>query len=115
MSVRIKITAGGIYNAEGKEIEVGSELTLKDEPTAWAGRYETISGGDTKAKKAVTNPQKAKKAVTFEAKAKGDAWVITDSDGAEHGTPLTEADATAFNGMSDDDKAAFAADQKPAA
>ena len=53
---RIKITARGIYGADGKEIPVGTELTVKAEPTAWAGRYETISGGDAKGKKTVTNP-----------------------------------------------------------
>jgi hypothetical protein len=129
MSVRIKITAGGIYNAEGKEIEVGSELALKDEPTAWAGRYETISGGDTKAKKAVTNPAggdtKAKKAVTNPAG--GDTKALLKAE--HHGggkfnitkgeevllAGISKTDADAFNALSDEDKAAFVADQKPAA
>jgi hypothetical protein len=53
--MKIKITKGGIFNAAGKEIEVGTELDVKEEPKAWAGRYEVISGG-TSGKTAVTNP-----------------------------------------------------------
>lgn len=49
--MKIKITKGGLYGAEG-EIPVGTELTVKEEPKAWAGRYEVVSGGKT----AVTNP-----------------------------------------------------------
>lgn len=45
MSVRVKITQPGIYASTGKEISVGTELTLKKEPKAWAGRYEVISSG----------------------------------------------------------------------
>lgn len=51
--MRIKITGGGIYDGQGKEIPIGTELTLKDEPTAWAGRYETV--GKTDGKEPVTN------------------------------------------------------------
>lgn len=53
MSVRVKITQPGIYASTGKEIAVGTELTLKKEPKAWAGRYEVISSGG-KDKEAVT-------------------------------------------------------------
>lgn len=56
MSVKIKITKPGIFNAEGAEIEVGTELDLKAEPTAWAGRYEVI-GGNKGGKTPVTNPK----------------------------------------------------------
>lgn len=54
--MKIKITKGGIYGAEG-EIAIGTTLTVKEEPTGWAGRYEVISGG-TEGKTAVTNPAK---------------------------------------------------------
>lgn len=50
--MRIKITKGGIFGADG-EIPVGTELTVKDEPTGWAGRYEVI--GSTNGKTAVNN------------------------------------------------------------
>lgn len=52
--MRIKITKGGIFNAKGEEIPVGTELDVKSEPIAWAGRYETISSGGGKGKTAVT-------------------------------------------------------------
>lgn len=54
--MKIRITAGGIYGAEGKELPIGTELTVKDEPQGWDGRYEVI--GDDEGKKAVTNPKK---------------------------------------------------------
>jgi hypothetical protein len=42
--MRIKITKPGIHASNGTEIAVGTELTVKTEPTGWAGRYEVISG-----------------------------------------------------------------------
>lgn len=54
--MKIKITKGGIYGADG-EIAIGTTLTVKEEPTGWAGRYEVISG-DTKDKEPVLNPKK---------------------------------------------------------
>ncbi|MCZ0964309.1 hypothetical protein [Paracoccus benzoatiresistens] len=50
--MKIRITAGGIYGADG-EIPVGTELTVKEEPKAWAGRYEVLVE-DTKGKEPVT-------------------------------------------------------------
>ncbi|MCX8282475.1 hypothetical protein OSJ77_19985 [Phyllobacterium sp. 0TCS1.6C] len=50
--MKIKITKGGIFGADG-EIAVGTTLTVKEEPTGWAGRYEIISGS-TEGKTAVT-------------------------------------------------------------
>lgn len=57
MSVRIQITSGGIYGADGKEIPIGQELTVKEEPKAWKGRYIVVSA-ENKAKVSVTNPAK---------------------------------------------------------
>jgi hypothetical protein len=54
--MRIRIIAGGIYDGEGQEVAVGTELTVTEEPQGWDGRYEVI--GDTKGKAAVTNPAK---------------------------------------------------------
>lgn len=54
--MKIEIIAPGIYNSNGEEIEVGTELTVKEEPTAWAGRYRIVA--DAKGKAAVTNPAK---------------------------------------------------------
>lgn len=42
MSIKIEITGRGVYGAQG-EIPVGTELTVKAEPTGWAGRYRVIS------------------------------------------------------------------------
>lgn len=56
--VKIQITAGGIYGADG-ELPIGHEMDLESEPTAWAGRYVVLS--DTKGEKGgktpVTNPK----------------------------------------------------------
>jgi len=53
--MKIRITSGGIFGAKG-EIPVGTEITVKKEPTAWAGRYTVLSGDDAKGKTAITNP-----------------------------------------------------------
>jgi hypothetical protein len=52
--MKIRITHGGIFGKDG-EIAVGTELTVKNEPTGWAGRYEVLSKG-SEGKTAVTNP-----------------------------------------------------------
>lgn len=105
--MKIKITAGGIYGGDGIEIPLGTEFTVKEEPTAWAGRYE-VTTGLTEGKTAVTNPAK------FTTEAKGDSVVILDGKGKPVGKPLNAADGKAFDEMSDDDKAAFAADHAKA-
>lgn len=107
MSVRIKITAGGIYGANGAEVPIGTELTVKEEPTGWAGRY-TVLGAESAEKTPVTNEPKG----PFEARDKGQGWwAIYDADGAEVGKAMRKDDAEAFNAASDDDKAAFLAEQ----
>ena len=55
--MRIKITKGGIFNAKGEEIAVGTEFDVKKKPEGWAGRYEEVGGGKSKEKVAVTNPK----------------------------------------------------------
>lgn len=52
--MRIKITKGGIYGADG-EIPVGTELNLKSEPKGWDGRYEVIGGRTTDKHEPVNN------------------------------------------------------------
>ena len=107
--IRIQITGGGIYGADGKEVPVGTELTVKEEPAAWAGRYAVLSGGDEVkvkgGKRGVTNPAPVK----YEAKAKGNGFVIVDGDGKEYGAALTEADAKDFNALSPEDREDFVA------
>lgn len=56
--MKIRITSGGIHDSTGKEVAVGTELTVKDEPKGWKGRYVVVSG-DGKGKTALTNPEKS--------------------------------------------------------
>lgn len=51
------LSSTGIYGKDGEEMKVGTELTVKEEPKGWAGRYVVISG-DTKEKEPVLNPKK---------------------------------------------------------
>lgn len=127
--MRIKITAGGIHDGEGKEIKIGTELDVADpevgedgEPLAphpWAGRFEVISGS-RKAKKAVTNPKGGDEggeppAGPFTVEDGGSGWwSILDAKGEKVGKGLREDDAKAFDTLSDEDKAAFAAEHAKA-
>ncbi|MQU78400.1 hypothetical protein FB009_109172 [Sinorhizobium medicae] len=58
MKIRLKAPAGldstGIYGKDGKEMPVGHEMDVADEPKGWAGRYDILSGGDSRGKVAVT-------------------------------------------------------------
>jgi hypothetical protein len=108
MSVRVKITQPGIYASTGKEIAVGTELTLKKEPKAWAGRYEVISSSGSD-KEAVTGEATSQFKAPFEAKDKGTGWwAIYDADNKEV-KALRKDDAEIFNALSDEDKAAHVA------
>lgn len=108
--MKIEITAGGIFGAKG-EIAVGTELTVKEAPKGWAGRYRVVSGGgDAKGKEAVTNPAKAKgKEADTSLKAEhhgGGKFNVTEGE-TVHLKGLSKADADAFNEMSDEDKRAY--------
>jgi len=103
--MRIRITGGGIYDGEGKEIPVGTFVTVGEEPTAWAGRYEIISG-DGEGKTAITNGEPPVGPFTVSDGGKG-WWSILDAKGEKVGKGLREDDAKAFDTMSDEDKAAF--------
>lgn len=109
--MRIKIVAGGIYDGEGKEIPVGTELDVADVEDGvqhpWAGRFEEISGS-RKGKKPATNEGGLKAEHHGGGKfniTEGETVLLSD---------LSKADADAFNALSDEDKAAFVADQKKA-
>lgn len=54
--MKIEITGRGVYGGNG-EIEIGTVLDVKEEPTAWAGRYRVVSGGKGKADKVATTGQ----------------------------------------------------------
>lgn len=111
--MRIKITGGGIYDGEGKEVPIGAEFTVKEEPIAWAGRYSVVGdeGGKAASKKAAKKVDGEGgddgKDATYSAAERDGAWVIADADGNIIGKPLTADDAKTFNDLSDEDKAAF--------
>lgn len=115
MKIRLKAPEGlsstGIYGKDGKEMEVGHVLTLKEEPKGWAGRYDILEGGNAdEDKAAITNPAGPK--APFVAKDKGGGWwAIYDADGKEVKS-LRKDDAEIFNSLSDEDKAAHVANMK---
>lgn len=103
--MKIKITAGGIYNGKGEEIQIGEEFEVKSEPTGWAGRYTVLSGGDTKGKTAVVNPQQSE--AGYAVKDKGGSWFVITKDGEEVTKSFRKTDLDGFETMSDEDKGAF--------
>lgn len=118
MKIRIKApytgaTSSGIYGADAMELEIGTELTVKEEPIGWAGRYDVIDSSDAKdkgGKTAIVNPAEAK--APFLAKDKGGGWwAIYDADGKEVKS-LRKDDAEIFNALSDEAKAAHVATLK---
>jgi hypothetical protein len=109
--MKIRITKPGLYGSAGA-IAVGTEFDVKEEPKGWAGRYDVVSSGG-KGKTAVTNPKPTEDAPKgpFEAREKGGGWwAIYSADGKEVGKSMREDDAKAFNDLSDEDKAAFIAE-----
>jgi hypothetical protein len=104
--MRIQITAGGIYNADGEEIPLGTELTVSKEPLAWAGRYNVLSGGG-EGKTLVTNPAEGGPKGPFTVKDDGNGWHGVYGADGEKVKSLRKDDADAFAGLSEDDQAAF--------
>lgn len=138
--MRIKITAGGIYDGEGKEIPIGTEFDVEDPETnedgsevsahPWAGRFEAISG-DGKAKPTAKTPKADGKGKgkdeqppaefvaptgPFTAKEKSPGWwAIFDGSDQPVGKAVRKNDLEGFDGLSDDDKTAFATEHAKAA
>jgi hypothetical protein len=106
--MKILITGGGIYGAEG-ELPVGTQLTLDDEPTAWAGRYQILDP-DAKAEKVDGEGDKDDPDYVpvgpFLASGSGAWWDVLDANGKKV-KRLRKADAEAFNGLSEEDRAEF--------
>ena len=111
--MRIKVTGKGIYGAKG-EIAIGKEFTVKEIPAPWKGKVAVISGGEDE-KFSVTNPAGNPDPVgSFEAKDKGNGWwAIFDAEGKEVSKGIREADAVAFNELSDEDKLSALEELKP--
>lgn len=103
--MRIKITKPGIFGLNG-EIPVGTELTLKDEPKGWAGRYEVISGNG-EGKTAVTNPADGDTTPAYEVKATSPGWFAVFQGNDQATKSLRKDDVEGFDALSDDGKAAF--------
>lgn len=111
--MKIQITAGGIYDGEGKEVPIGTTYDVKDEPTAWAGRY-TVVTGDSEAKTAITNePVELKGPFTAKEKSPG-WWAIFDGAGEPVGKAVREDALKGFDDLSEDDKLAFATEHAKA-
>lgn len=119
--MRIRITAGGIYDGKGSEIPVGTEVDVEDfdvndegqpvDPHPWGGRFAVVSGG-REGKKGVTNEAPVGP-FTIDDGGKG-WWSILDAKGEKVGKGLREDDAKAFADLSTDDQAEFAADHAKA-
>ena len=103
----IKITAGGVYGANGEEIPVGTVLKgLETAPAGLAGRHEVVGEGKT----LTVNP--AQDAPTggapYEVKEASPGWYqIYDAAGAEVGKKLRKDDAEAFTQLSEAEQAEF--------
>jgi hypothetical protein len=105
----------GIYDGKGEEIAGGTVIELAEPPKGWEGRYTVLSGGDADDKTAITNPAATAPVGPFEAKEKSPGWyAIYDGAGAEVGKAVRKDDADGFNDLSEDDKAAFAAEHAKA-
>lgn len=110
-NIRIQITAGGIFDAEGREIPIGTELNVSEEPKAWAGRYAVLS--NTKGKTAVTNPKDGDETGLKAEHHGGGKFKITRGEETLLSN-LSKAEADQFNALSDEEKAAFVADSAKA-
>ena len=99
--MRIKITKGGIFGQKG-EIPIGTELTVKEEPAGWAGRYEVVSGGG----------DEGGKAPVYAVAEKGNGWFAITQNGKDATKGLRKDAVEGFDRLSDDEKTAFVAANK---
>lgn len=106
--MRIRITKPGIFGNNG-EIEVGTEVTVSEEPTGWDGRYEIISGGSGDEGKSFQTGQ----APIYAVKEKSRGWNVITKDGEEATKSLRDDAVAGFNDLTDDEKAAFVEANKP--
>lgn len=79
--MKIKITKPGIFGANG-EVPVGTELTVKQAPAGWEGRYEEIGKKAEADAEPVVNPAPTPAStnpqLSDEEKAKLDAAMAAD-------------------------------------
>ena len=115
--MRIRITAGGIYDGKGSEIPIGTEVDVADfevneegqpvEPHPWGGRFTAISGSQ-KGKTPVTNDDPPAGPVgPFEVRDDGNGWHGVYGADGEKVKSLRKDDAEAFAGLSPEDQVAY--------
>lgn len=94
--MRIQITKPGLFNSAGEPIEVGTELTVKGEPTAWKGRYEVLRGSG-EGKTAVVNPKPPEDPAKAELEAMkvDDLKKLADDEKVDLGTASAKGDMIA--------------------
>lgn len=100
--MKIEITAGGIYDGEGKEVPIGTTFDVNDEPKGWSGRYRVVSGAAVEGKTAVVNPS-----LGYQVKEAKPGWFVITKDGSEVTKNFRKAELDGFDAMSDEDKGAF--------
>lgn len=106
----IKITAGGVYGADG-EYPIGTVIKgLQAAPKGIDERFMPI--GDDGEPVLIVNPASdvPQAGAPYAARAKDDSpgwYQVFDAAGNAVGKAMRQADADAFNAMSDTDKAAF--------
>lgn len=100
--MKIEITAGGIYDGEGKEVPIGTTFDVSDEPQGWNGRYRVLSK-DGEGKTAVTNPASA-----YAVAESSPGWFVITKDGEPVTKKLRQSDLEGFDTLSEEDRAAFA-------
>lgn len=118
--MRIQITAGGIFGADG-ELPIGTRLDVAERPVGWDGRFIVLGedgenaelvtgeGGDGEGEgQGKTDGGDYVPVGPFAAEDTGGHWwTIFDANKKQVGKKMRKADAEAFNGLSDDDKAEF--------
>lgn len=101
--MKVQVTAGGIYDAKGQEIPVGSELTIDAIPAELVGRVTPLGGSPV-----AVPVEPSQGGAPYEVKESSPGWYqVYDAAGAEVGKKLRKDDAEAFTALSDEDKAEF--------
>lgn len=102
--MKYEITEKGVYDQKGEMLEVGSTIEVKgsDIPNFLLNKTRKV-GAKSTGSTPVTNEE------GMIAKHKGGGKYMILNDGTEVQSGLSKGDAEAFNGMSDEDKAAYIA------
>jgi hypothetical protein len=99
INMKIEITGRGIYGAKG-EVPVGTQLTVENEPKGWEGRYRVLSGGPAEGSEGVNNS-------AYSVVNKGGGYYVVTKDDEPVTKSLRKDDLDGFDGLSEEDKAAF--------